>query len=82
MHLSRHLDGCRAIGINSSFIFTFCALLDNHHTTQKPHHHHHHHQIHRPHAIFLLAVVSQTNQGHIAKRKVLPQLLYHTFLEL
>ena len=57
-------------------------VFDDHRTTQQVHHHHHHHKNHRHHVIILLAVVSQTTSGHITKRKVLPQLLYHTFLKL
>ena len=35
---------------------------------------------HRHHPIFLLALLSQTNQGHIPRRKGLPSLLYRIFL--
>ena len=60
-----------------SFCFCFLVLrFRNHCTTQWPHHHCNNH---RHHAIFLLALTSQTNQGHIPGSMDHLQRHFHTF---
>ena len=65
-----HLDGCQAMGINSSFICTFWAL-----SFLKLSYHPNLH-----HARFFFALASQTNQEHISKTVGILQCLHHTFL--
>ena len=78
-HQSHHLDGCQAMGKNSSFIFAFWpCIFGNPRTIQQSHHRHNNH---RHHAIFLFVDVLQINQGHLSAAMGLPQRSCCTSLE-